>query len=816
MIITSMAKSRIRYNRSRTLLTVIAVALTTALLMAIGSSAVGMLDYSKQQAAAQSNAHATLRNIDGKQLSKLSRHVDVEAITANEIFATVEYGKMKGFLTDREEIKPGITHGTGNLIEGHMPRKANEICGPQAFFERMGAAPKVGETMKICFRVNGEGAIQEREFVICGLVSQVDTSKIKVSDSRIAYSASISEALVNEFAEEVQRDYQAEVRVYGEKELDYEEIKAKIEAVGEDIGCSKDDINFNGEYLVVMTDPGTETAALVSVLALIIAIFSGLVIYSIYYVGVITDVQEIGRLKAVGASKKQIKKLLLREGMFITVIAMPVGLLIGYLLPRLLLPVVVRMGEKISISVAEIDHFRIFSLPIMLLVIAVVLLTVVLSLLKPMQMASKISPIEAIRYQESAAGKKSRKGSLNVGVMGICRANLARNKKRTAITMITMGLSCVLFMSFSGVLNSTRAEDIADRELQGSDFKITIECEANDKEYPEHNLDQVQKQGLLDQSVQKRIQRIDGVKRVVPVSQLLAGSDYNAEIFQDGNRVTISPITREQAEAYQREDPIGRIDYDRMVAENGMIYTGKSVLDESNLAIGDQIELVVYAGDKKIPLSTTVCAAIDVSTAYFLIPQEVYDRLDFSVDDTTDLYIDVEQDHYSVVKSALSNLCDSSEFLILYARDEEEALGALSVNLVKYPMYGILLMIAVISFMNLINTMITSIITRKREFGMLQAIGLSDRQFTKLLTGEGLVVTAGTLLASVTIGNLLAYLVFLWAKKSGFMSVTAYHYPVWETIVLAMVLLLGQLAVTYCVGRRVKRESIIERIRNAE
>lgn len=120
----------------------------------------------------------------------------------------------------------------------------------------------------------------------------------------------------------------------------------------------------------------------------------------------------------------------------------------------------------------------------LLLVIAVVVVTVYISLLKPMRMAGKISPIEAIRYQESSKNKKLRTGNISVNVFRLAKANLLRNKKRTIVTMVTMGLSCVLFMSMAGILNSMRADDIADRQLEGSDFKIEMDYDVNDETYP--------------------------------------------------------------------------------------------------------------------------------------------------------------------------------------------------------------------------------------------------------------------------------------------------------------------------------------------
>ena len=142
-----------------------------------------------------------------------------------------------------------------------------------------------------------------------------------------------------------------------------------------------------------------ETIKIVSAIAFVIAVFSGMVIYSIYYVGIITDVQEIGKLKALGASKKHIKRLLFREGMFVSVLSVPIGLILGYLIPYFIMPVVLKKGLETSLINMDFKRPDMFSLPVLLAVAAVVLLTVYISLLKPMRMAAKISPIEAMRKQ---------------------------------------------------------------------------------------------------------------------------------------------------------------------------------------------------------------------------------------------------------------------------------------------------------------------------------------------------------------------------------------------------------------------------------
>lgn len=816
-MITLLAKSRIKYNKSRTILTAIAIMLTTMLLMGLGTSAVGLLDFNRQQASASSNVHATLKNLTAEQVNMLKNHVDVESLETSEIFATVEYGKMNGFLTYTQNVKSGIYHGIGTLIEGRYAEDSNEICGPKAFFKRLDTEPVIGNTVTISFRPEGEGKIETRDFVICGIVSEREISNLDISDTRIAYGASVSEELVNEFIPQNERIYNASIRVSGEDKLNYDEIENKIMQIASDIGYDEKNIDLNKEYLFTMTDPGTEMAGIVFGIAALIIVFSGLVIYSIYYVGVITDVQEIGKLKALGASKKQIRKLLLTEGMFISGIAIPVGVILGFLIPYFILPIVIKWGIEVSVTAFSFESLHMFSFPVLIAVIVVSLLTVYISLLKPMRMAEKISPIEAIRYQESSIGKKLRKGNINVNVFRLSTANLLRNKRRTAVTMITMGLSCVLFMSLAGALNSMSAEDIARRNIEKGDFRLALNYSLNDREYTENNLDSLQQKNIFSDDFVDKVQSIDGVKMVERHKESLVGSQYQSEMFEEGKRRTMSTLTKEEADQFQKEVKQGKIDYDKLIEEHGAIFTSDTFIDEYGFTIGDTIPLVIYDGDRQIPFEIKISASIDDGgTADFLIPQEVYDSLNLNYDSTAELFISVDKDKYDNVKTAMQEIEKTNEYFRLYSYDEEIELGAASVNIVKYPMYAILLMIAVIGFMNLINTMVTSIITRKRELGVLQAIGLSNKQLTKMLAGEGMVFIAGTLLASVTLGNILGYLIFLWAKNSHFMSVSAYHYPFMETIILASVLVIGQLIITYFINKCVNKESLIDRIRNGE
>lgn len=815
--ISALAKSRITYHKSRSILTGLAIALTTALLAGLVTSAIGIFDTNRQQALAEGNHHAVIRHLTAAQIEMLQNHLDVEALETSIQFATISYDHMDGYLTTDSTLKEGIYSRTGALMEGHFPETAEEICAPYAFFRRMDTEPVLGGKLTIPFRVGGEGLIQTREFTICGLVSERDLSGLNISDDRLSYSALVSEALVDQYLAPEERDYTAALRLSEEERFTEEQMEAAVRALCLNIDGDPDNISYNLKYLYTMLSASREMTMAVALIGLFVLFFSALVIYSIYYINVITDVQEIGKLKALGASAKQVKHLLYSESRNLCAVAIPAGLLLGYGIPAVLLPVIMNAIAEKSPFTAPIEHYHMFSLPALFIVTAAVLITVRISLSKPMRMAGKVSPIEAVRYQEHSGSADARKGRRNITLQGLCLANLARNRKRTIVTIVTMGLSCVLFMSLAATINSMNALDYARFAVPEGSFRLYLDCEWNDREYPENNFDTLQQQDLLGESLQKRIRYIDGVTDIGKSGYVLFDMDSSTPFFENHRKYSIAPFTREEVKDLQKHTTQGEIDYDDMLAENGAIWTTFSDWEDTGLSLDEPLALTIHDGDREIPLTVKVCAVVKESRhGYLILPEELWNELGLQADPTCELHISAEEAKYDEVKAALQEIAKENEHFTLYSLDEELQIGKLSVSIVKYPLYGILILVAVIGGMNLLNTMITSVVTRKREFGTLQALGLSDRQLGKMLSLEGAFFIVGTLLISVIVGNAFGYLIFLYAKKEQFIGISAYHYPVWETVFLAAMLICGQLFITAVINRRLRQESLIDRIRSGE
>ena len=127
---------------------------------------------------------------------------------------------------------------------------------------------------------------------------------MNVNETRLVYGAFVSEKFVEQHIAPEDRAYTAYIRIVNENKHSKDEIETIISEIAEDVGLNKSDISFNEQYLTYMTNPGTQERNVMIGLGLVVVFLGGMVIYSIYYVSVISNIQEMGKLKALGATKK--------------------------------------------------------------------------------------------------------------------------------------------------------------------------------------------------------------------------------------------------------------------------------------------------------------------------------------------------------------------------------------------------------------------------------------------------------------------------------------------------------------------------------
>lgn len=297
----SLAISRLKYNKGRSILTIVAIALMTTLLMSIGSSALTVIRHQQLEIKESArNYHAAFKGSTADQVFILENHADVESLSTRESVASIELPKLNAVLNFDSTKKGSIDQI--QLANGKMPVEADEIAGPPALFERLDVVPEIGQKFQIPLRIQG-GKVENYDFTITGILEQTDISKLNVNETRLVYGAFVSEKFVEQHIAPEDRTYTAYIRIVNENKHSKDEIETIISEIAEDVGLNKSDISFNEQYLTYMTNPGTQERNVMIGLGLLVVFLGGMVIYSIYYVSVISNIQEMGKLKALGATK---------------------------------------------------------------------------------------------------------------------------------------------------------------------------------------------------------------------------------------------------------------------------------------------------------------------------------------------------------------------------------------------------------------------------------------------------------------------------------------------------------------------------------
>lgn len=175
-----------------------------------------------------------------------------------------------------------------------------------------------------------------------------------------------------------------------------------------------------------------------------------------------------------------------------------------------------------------------------------------------------------------------------------------------------------------------------------------------------------------------------------------------------------------------------------------------------------------------------------------------------------------DKDYDEALEASLQAIVDGSGRLQMRTWKNEYDTWENAIQMTRGACYAFIIILAAISIMNLINTMINSVHVRKKELGMMQAIGMSDRQLMKMLQLEGIFYTVGTLIISIGVGSLAGYPLFLYAKRTGMFDISTYHYPVTAAIIIILTLFVIQMLLAIFIAKSVRKDSLIERIRFSE
>lgn len=816
---TRVAYCNMRHYKSKNILIGIAIILTTLLLFVIPSIGKDMVEVNFAVInKIYPTWHALYRNVDESTVMKLAAHHDVKiyGLRSDAGYMNLEDATVSMMYMDRT----GMELYKVKLKEGQLPQKENDIVVSKGILEALGQNGKIGDTITVPYQIlkdDGLDYTKEKDFRICGFLADNESSK-----EQKQYTSLVSEAFLKAEIPVEQVKYRFLLQVNGQKGNTTADYTETIQNIARQFGISEDDMNINKEYLAAnYVDPATIP---VIVGIMLIVVLAGIItIYSVYYVSMNQRVREFGKLKAIGATKRQLRQIVLREGMGVALFAIPIGLLIGTVAVKVVLLQFVEHAKDSNVLITEAykvvakGEVQLYYWWIYLLAIAVTLCTVYLSLMKPMRMAAKVSEIEAMRYQGgSKRQKSSRKGYQFLNIGRLTKRNLAENKKKSTITIVSMAVTGIFVMMVATVLSCANPMESAKSSIVGQ-YEISPIVESGNKEHPEYEWAEVQKNNPLNEGLKQQIEELDGVERVDVFTALkVSGGPFEEKIGTE----FINGVPEEYAEELKKGITEGNVTYEELKSGDKVILDRALLHWYPDIKVGDKLKLNIHDGDNTFQKEIEVAAIGEYGTGLtnyncLIMAKEGAEKLTIN-NSSSYFQVIADKDYDEALEASLQAIVDGSGRLQMRTWKNEYDTWENAIQMTRGACYAFIIILAAISIMNLINTMINSVHVRKKELGMMQAIGMSDRQLMKMLQLEGIFYTVGTLIISIGVGSLAGYPLFLYAKRTGMFDISTYHYPVTAAIIIILTLFVIQMLLAIFIAKSVRKDSLIERIRFSE
>ena len=816
---TRVAYCNMRHYKSKNILIGIAIILTTLLLFVIPSIGKDMVEVNFAVInKIYPTWHALYRNVDESTVMKLAAHHDVKTygLRSDAGYMNLEDATVSMMYMDRT----GMELYKVKLKEGQLPQKENDIVVSKGILEALGQNGKIGDTITVPYQIlkdDGLDYTKEKDFRICGFLADNESSK-----EQKQYTSLVSEAFLKAEIPVEQVKYRFLLQMNGQKGNTTADYTETIQNIARQFGISEDDMNINKEYLAAnYVDPATIP---VIVGIMLIVVLAGIItIYSVYYVSMNQRVREFGKLKAIGATKRQLRQIVLREGMGVALFAIPIGLLIGTVAVKVVLLQFVEHAKDSNVLITEAykvvakGEVQLYYWWIYLLAIAVTLCTVYLSLMKPMRMAAKVSEIEAMRYQGgSKRQKSSRKGYQFLNIGRLTKRNLAENKKKSTITIVSMAVTGIFVMMVATVLSCANPMESAKSSIVGQ-YEISPIVESGNKEHPEYEWAEVQKNNPLNEGLKQQIEELDGVERVDVFTALkVSGGPFEEKIGTE----FINGVPEEYAEELKKGITEGNVTYEELKSGDKVILDRALLHWYPDIKVGDKLKLNIHDGDNTFQKEIEVAAIGEYGTGLtnyncLIMAKEGAEKLTIN-NSSSYFQVIADKDYDEALEASLQAIVDGSGRLQMRTWKNEYDTWENAIQMTRGACYAFIIILAAISIMNLINTMINSVHVRKKELGMMQAIGMSDRQLMKMLQLEGIFYTVGTLIISIGVGSLAGYPLFLYAKRTGMFDISTYHYPVTVAIIIILTLFVIQMLLAIFIAKSVRKDSLIERIRFSE
>ena len=787
VVIKKLASAQLKKERLKKIFTVIAISLATFLMTSVLLLVSGIITVNQNGSNNITGSyHALISGIEKEQYQKLCDDVRVDLCGFTASIGSVKSGNDR--LNISYSNKDALTLNGLSVSEGKIPEKANEILIEQEYLIRQKINAEIGDTILLPDPDNGG----ETSFFITGYLK----TGVK-GTGRSLYAAIVSEEYFLEMDGWNYFSPAVMLRVNLDAKTDSGDVKNLISQIAADAGC-KAAPSYNEAYLNI-SQPSA-LIVLAAVAGLLVIVTAGiLVIYNIFYISIINSIKEYGQLRTIGMTAKQIQRLVLREGTLLMLPAIPIGLIAGIAVAYLLIPHGFGLWNVLWIC------------PV---VVALTYATVRLSIKKPAKIAAAVSPIEASRYEQNKRPKyRHRQHKLTPGSLAVNQ--VLRYKKKNILTAASLVLTGVLLLGLSSVLSSVNAKDMALSGFARGQFVLRI----SNQELVENPLEILQESSPFTEEVEKELSQLSGVQKIMNDQHLPASCDLQA-LESDAEIVGFEKADMALLQSCLLNGKIS--DYEQMASKNQMVI-GRPGDFEKYFGIhpeaGSSVTLKIFDGQHTENLEFEIAAVLDESKIgnhgdkidMLLLPVDSMQKVAHS-NLTYQYVICVEDSFEQQAENEIDQIVSDNPRLSV---DSLSAAVAQNENFLQGTQLALAIAIVLIgcfSVMNLLNTTLTGIIVRRREFSLMRSVGMSQKQLSVMVHKEGLIVVGMGLVLSVIIGGGIGYVLCSFLKNS-LMSYLNYQFPLGITILNCAVIILCSVLITTGALKKQSKSSVMEALR---
>lgn len=833
-------KRLFRQNKGRNLAAAAAIVLTTLMFTTLfvlsQSMRKNLIEMTFRQIGY--DAQVSFKNIAPEQAEKIAAHPE-----AAEVGQSMVVGLGRGeALTGRQlEIRFAdesyAKHSFAAPSTGKMPQSKQEIALDTITLDRLGIPHELGRKVRLEWIADfTETENRVSEFTLCGFWEGNESSYASMAwvdrdfAEKVAQEASVSPS------SRIAGQYMAQVSLYDDKD-----IESVMDRILEDTGLTGLEYNVNLAYDSNVNRMAAEENLPMYLGMLLVFAAGYLIIYNIFQISVTSDIQFYGKLKTLGTTKRQMKKLIYGQAGYLCLMGIPAGMILGYALGAVLVPVLL-LGRGASVS----------GNPVIFIGSALfAAVTVLISCMRPARMAGKVSPMEALRYNDVQCEKCSaKKRSGNAGLSSLAWSNLGRNKKRTVTVICSLTFGLTLMSAFyaknaafdmekylSGLTLSDfqidessneeylrgydpcgdtlndmlRAEVETMEGLEGAGYLYSHDTEISLDEQTVSNLrnffnedrmdfwssyDPTGPEALLRSLEQKRADCI-----VYGADGIVLDAYTSEEHLQDGSFDAAQFATGEYALAIASEgdegERPGTVSVDGQVVIEGRTYTVMAVLNDLN---------PVTEGARESGIDDDFCLA-------FILPAETF-RENWPQNTPRKLFFNVEDEYVDAAGEMLNaysretgvTLSVTSRASMAEQYDRETRASAVMGNVIS-------VVIALVGVLNFVNSMATSIVSRKKEFAMMQSVGMTKKQLCGLLVREGMDYAWITLIITYAVSTVTVGIGVRAMVEGGF---TTFRFTILPLVICTPILLLFAFFIPYVCFRKIEEDSLVERLRMEE